>query len=132
MIVRIEQLKELLDNIQQIIVNVANDNNCELLEIGYYFETDDITGDDLPQITHQTLEQFTNEYAAGFQLTHLRLVNRLVLRESQRILTTYIDHQQEVTLLGSINDRVTNSYTYPDDRLAFTQQLSLLIGNAFE
>lgn len=132
MITTINELTALTEEIQQIITTEIVTQGGQLELIGYYFETNDLTGDDLPQITHQTLEQFKNEKSTGFELTHLRLVNRISLDESQKVLTLYLNHKEQTIINGSIKDKATANFKFPDERSAFIVQLNMLISNAFD
>ena len=132
MITTISQLTELTTALQLIIAQVAQDSKLEVDMIGYYLETNNLTGSELPQITHRHLEQFQNEMGTDFQLSHLRIVNRLIDGDVQKVLTSYIDHQEQINLSSSINAENTKNFEYPDERVAYTRQLEALITNAFE
>ena len=132
MITTSQQLTELTTALQRIIAEVVQFSGIEVENLGYYLETDNLTGNDLPQITHRSIRHFENEKGRIFQLSHLRIVNRLVDDGKQKILTFYINHNEQVSISASIQAYNTTVFTYPDQRELFKTQLDVLINNAFE
>ena len=77
------------------------------------------------------LGQFENERGQNFELSHLRVVNKVTINNNQRVLTYYVDHQDSATVHASINENATAFFTLPEERSLFVEQLQALVTNAF-